>query len=298
MPEMRIIEKLPMREKTIMTSAGSFERIAVALLSLTTGGLLAFLAIKGPLVLGQITYKTHTIINNQLMGQDLVNLLLLSPISIIGGITLLLRKPIAKYLLISTPLYLIYYVLSYTIAWEWSSPNYMGNSEDYTFHFLFILISALIVMLYSLSLFVQPVRGRFSRKGLTAYSVIFTLFLLLFASMWAREIIEVIETGTARAYDIAPGAFWLVRIFDLGFSIPLGLISVYLLWTHRDSTFPIQMMFYGFFITMLMAVNAMGIMMLVHDDPTFLWRDLAVFMTLAGIVAGGFVYILSGYRNI
>ena len=109
---------------------------------------------------------------------------------------------------------------------------------------------------------------------------------------------EVIETGTTRAYDIAPAAFWLVRIFDLGFSIPLGLISVYLLWTHRDSTFPIQMMFYGFFLTMLTAVNAMGIMMLAHNDPTFLWRDLAVFLTLAGIVAAGFLYILRGYSDI
>ena len=176
-----------MSQDTPINSVDLVERIAVAAVSLATGGLLAFLAIKGPLVLGQITYKTHAIINNQLMGQDVINLVLLSPISIIGGITLLLRKPIAKYLLISTPLYLIYYVLSYTIGWEWSSPNYAGNSEDYTFHFLFILISALIVMLYSLSLFGKTRRGYFSRKGLSAYSVLFTLFLLVFASMWTKR---------------------------------------------------------------------------------------------------------------
>jgi len=280
-----------------VSSVDVVERVGVALISLATGGLLAFLAIQGPLVLGKITYRTHEIIKNQLMGQDLINLVLLSPISIIGGMALLWRKPIAKYLLISTPLYLIYYVLSYTIGWEWSSPDYTGNSEAYTFQFLFILISALVIMLYSLSLFDQPARGRFPRRGLAVYSVIFTLFLLMFASMWMKEVLEVIGTGTARGYDLAPAAFWLVRVFDLGFSIPLGLISVYLLWTHPDSTFPIQMMFYGFFLTMLAAVNAMGIMMLAHGDPTFLWRDLAVFLTLAAIVAAGFCYILRGYRD-
>ncbi|MBI4811204.1 MAG: hypothetical protein HY800_07175, partial [Ignavibacteriales bacterium] len=115
------------------------------------------MAIKGPLFLHHIKYKTADIINNQIVGQDIVNLFLLSPILIIGGTTLLLRKRISKYLLIMTPLYLIYYVLSCTIGWEWSSAEYLGNSESYTFHFLFILISSLIILLYSLSIFPKNV---------------------------------------------------------------------------------------------------------------------------------------------
>jgi len=281
-----------------LTFGNRFERIFVAALSIATGIILIYLAIEGPLFLQHIKYKTADIINNQLVGQDMVNMFVLSPILIVAGITLYLKKKIAPYLLIITPLFLIYYVLSYTIGWEWSSPEYSGNSESYTFHFLFILISSLIMLLYSLSIFPQNVESTFRKKGLIVYSVLFSFFLLIFASMWIKEVLEVMSTGTTRAYDVAPTAFWLVRIFDLGFTIPLGLISVYLLWVRPETTYPVQFMFYGFFLTMIIAVNAMGISMFLKDDPTFLMRDLVVFLILAGIVLTGFIYILKNYKTV
>jgi len=85
-------------------------------------------------------------------------------------------------------------------------------------------------------------------------------------------------------------------MFDLGFSIPLGFISVYLLWARPDTTYPIQFMFYGFFLTMIVAVNSMGFMMFLNNDPTFMMRDLVVFLGLALIISVGFVYVLRNYR--
>jgi hypothetical protein len=257
---------------------------------------LIYLALEGPLFFSNIKYKTAEIINNQLIGQDIVNMFLLSPFLILGGTALYLRKQISKYLLILTPFYLIYYALSYTIGWEWSSLTYSGNNEKYTFYFLFVLISSLIIMLYSISVFPQKVVGTFKKKGMVIYSIVFIGLLLVFASMWIKEVLEVISTGTTRAYDIAPTAFWLVRIFDLGFTIPLGLISIYLLWFRTDSSYPIQFMFYGFFLTMIVAVNAMGIIMLLNNDPTFLFRDLIVFLTLAIFIAFGFIYVVRNYQ--
>jgi hypothetical protein len=275
----------------------SFERIFVALLAIATGITLIYLAIEGPLLFHHVKYKTADIINNQLVGQDIVNLFLLSPVLIIGGVTLFFKRRISRYLLLTTPLYLIYFVLSYTIGWEWSSTRYSGNSEVYTFHFLFILISSLVILLYALSIFPKNLEGTFTKKGLVAYSLLFSLFLLIFASMWIKEVHEVMSTGTTRAYDVAPTAFWVVRIFDLGFSIPLGFISVYLLWVRPHTTYPIQFMFYGFFLTMIVAVNAMGFMMFLNNDPTFMMRDLLVFLILALIILIGFVYVLRNYRT-
>jgi len=273
-----------------------FERISVSLLAIAGGLLLVYLALLGPLWLNAIRYKTAPLVNNQLLGQDLVNLLLLAPLLVAGGVALLRRRTIARFLLLMTPLYLFYYVLSYTIGWEWSSPRYSGNSERWFFHFLFLLVAALLVMLYALSLFPDRVESRFRRRGLAVYSGFFVVFMLVFAAMWVGEVRQVMATGTARAYDIAPAAFWLVRTFDLGFTIPLGLLSVYLLWARPATTFAVQFMFYGFFLTMIVAVNAMGVVMLLRRDPTFLWRDLGVFMTLGAIVCAGFVYVLRGYR--
>jgi hypothetical protein len=275
-----------------------FERIFMGFMSIITGIILIFLAIKGPLFLNQIKYKTAEILNNQLIGQDLVNLFLLSVILIASGVALFFKKQISKYLLIVTPLYLIYYVLSYTIGWEWSSPKYSGNSQGHTFYFLFILIASLLILLYSLSIFPKKVESRFRKKPLMIYSVLFSFFLLVFASMWVKEVLEVMATGTTRAYDIAPTAFWVVRIFDLGFSIPLGLLSVYLLWTRPNTTYPVQFLFYGFFLTMIIAVNAMGLVMYFNRDPTFMMRDLVVFIILALIVFSGFIYIHKNYRII
>ena len=273
-----------------------FERIFVGIVAIMTGLSLIYLAVQGPLVRGVLTYKTAAVISNQLVGQDLVNILLLTPLLVAGAIGLFLKKAFAKYLLIATPLFLIYYALSYTIGWEWSSPSYAGNSERQTFLFLFVLIAALIILLYSLAVFPKNAVSRFKKTGLAVYSVVFTLFLLVFGGMWVKEVLEVIATGTTRAYDIAPTAFWLVRVFDLGFSMPLGLISVYLLWARPDKAYPVICLFYGFFFTQIIAVNAMGWTMFLRKDPTFLMRDLVVFTVLALIIAFGFFYVRRNYR--
>ncbi|HSA94541.1 MAG TPA: hypothetical protein VLJ16_00725 [Acidobacteriota bacterium] len=273
-----------------------FERIFVGLAAIATGLTLVFLAVQGPLIRGVITYKTAAVINNQLIGQDAVNLVLMSPLLLAAGILLLLRKPLAKYLLIATPLFLIYYVMSYTIGWEWSSPAYTGNSERYFFLYLLVLIAALVFLLYALAVFPKNVESRFKKGGLAVYSAAFALFLLIFAGMWAKEVLEVIRTGTTRGYDLAPTAFWMIRVFDLGFSIPLGFISLYLLWARPNKAYPIVCLFYGFFFTQIIAVLAMGWMMFINKDPTFLWRDLIVFSVLAVIIAFGFFYVRRNIR--
>jgi len=274
----------------------SFERTFIAFISVATGITLIYLAIQGPLFLQHIKYKTADFINNQLVAQDFVNMFLLSPILIAGGVTLFFKKQISQYLLSLTPLYLIYFVLSYTIGWEWSSQKYSGNSELYTYYFLFILIASLIILLYSISIFPKNVSSTFNRKGLIIYSFLFSIFLLIFASMWIKEIQEVMSTGTTRAYDLVPTAFWVIRIFDLGFTIPLGFISIYLLWVRPNTTYPIQIMFYGFFLTMIIAVNAMGIVMFLKNDPTFMIKDLIVFLILALIIFTGFFYVTRNYK--
>jgi hypothetical protein len=286
-----------MNARPIEDLGSPFERISVGLVAIAAGITLVYLAILGPLMKGVIVYKTAPAIVGQLVGQDAVNLALMGPLLLAGGVLLLLRRPLARYLLIATPLFLIYFALSYTIGWEWSSPSYTGNSERYFFLYLFILVAALVILLYALTVFPRNVESRFKRNGLAAYSSLFVLFLLVFAGMWVKEVREVIATGTSRGYDIAPTAFWLIRVFDLGFSIPLGLISVYLLWARPNKAYPVVCLFYGFFFTQIVAVLAMGWAMYFKKDPTFLWRDLAVFHVLALIIAFGFFYVRKNYRR-
>ncbi len=285
-----------MTEPVIDDFGSPFERTFVGLLAVAAGLMLVYLAVQGPLFRNTITYRTAAVIGNQLVGQDIVNLGLLAPILVVGGMALLFRRTFAKDLLIATPLFLIYYVLGYTVGWEWGSPAYSGNSQLYTFHFLFVLVAALVILLYTLAVFPRNMTARFGRTGRTVYSIVYSLLLVVFAAMWIKEVREVMATGTTRAYDIAPTAFWLVRVIDLGFSMPLGLISVYLLWARPDKAYPIICLFYGFFFTQIVAVNAMGWMMFLKNDPTFLWRDLIVFSALALVIAFGYVYVRRNFR--
>ncbi len=273
-----------------------FERVFVAALAIATGAALVYLAVQGPLIRGAIAYKTAAVIGNQLVGQDVVNLVVLSPILFIAAAGLLLGKRWAGSLLLATPLFLMYYALSYSIGWEWSSPAYSGNSQKYAFFFIFILAAALIILLYALAASPKRVTSSFKKSGLVVYSVLFSVFLLVFAAMWIKEVQAVIRTGTTRGYDLAPTAFWLVRVFDLGFSAPLGLVTVYLLWARPATAYPVISLFYGFFFTQIIAVNAMGWMMFLKHDPTFLMRDMVVFSILAVIIFFGYFYVRRHYQ--
>jgi hypothetical protein len=284
-------------EKNVNDYFGTrFERLTLGLLAILNGLLLVYLALMGPLYLNRIHYKTHPLIINQLLGQDIVNLVIMSPLLIVAGFNLFSKSRLSKYLLIMTPLYLIYYAISYAIGWEWMAQGYSGNSEKYFFCFIFILISSVLFLLYSLHTFPRHVKSLFKRSELLIYTIIYLVLLVAFAGIWMREVFQLYITGSTRAYNIAPTSFWLVRTFDLGFIIPLGFISIYLLWVRPEKAYPIQYLFYGFFVTQAIAVLAMALMMFVKKDPTFDLISTGIFAVLGLIVFFGFAYITRNYR--
>ena len=273
----------------------NFERPFVAFISLVCAILLIYLGVQGPLFQNNIVYKTHPSVNNQLIAQDAVNTFLIAPLMLIAAWGLYARKRFAKYLLALTPLFLLYYAISYMVGWEWMAADYSGNSQLWFFHYLGVMIAAVIILFYTLSALKARQKPHFGKRSLLIYSICFTVFMALFGMMWMKEIFEVFATGTARGYDLSPTAFWLVRCFDLGFSIPLGFISLYLLWLRPQTTFPVQMLLYGFFLSMSVVVNAMGWVMVINQDPAADPMGNIVFVILMLISLFGYFYILRGY---
>lgn len=275
-----------------------FECVFMGITAIATGIGLAAMAAMGPLWLGIIQYKTSPSAIYQFIGQDMINLFIMAPLCIIGGIFRLRGKDTAKYLLILTPLYLIYTILCFGMGMEWSHPDYSGNSEQYFFLFLGLLIGGFMLLFDSLGQFAGTAKGRpLANRVLLPYSILFSLFLILFGLMWVGEVFEVMQTGSSRGYDAAPLAFWLVRYFDLGFTIPLGFLSIYLLWSRPASGFPVQLLFYGFFLTMGLAVNAMGLAMYLFNDPDWSIANTVVFAVLLLIITAGFAIILTHGRE-
>jgi hypothetical protein len=123
------------------------------------------------------------------------------------------------------------------------------------------------------------------------------IFLLFFAVMWMSELIEVATTGTTSsgAYESSPTVFWVVRYFDLGITIPLGFIALYLLLTRPKTAYPIILLFFGFFITLGTSVNAMAIVQILSGDPEVAGAVLAgifIFPILGLLSWAGLLYLV------
>lgn len=274
-----------------------FERYVIGAVAIVCAGILIAIALLGPIGLGLMEHRTSQSAIYQTMGQDLVGALLIAPLLLIGGLLHLLKKGESKYFLILTPITLIYTGLSYGIGQEWSNEAYSGNIENYFGLFVMLIISGLILGISSLSMFDEKDAPDFNKRNLYIYAGLMAVFLLLFAMMWSSEVFEVIATGntTSGSYASTPTVFWVIRYLDLGVTIPLGYMALYLLITRPKQAYPIILLFFGFFITMGTAVNTMAIVQVFSGDPEVAGAaaaGLVIFPILGFLAYAGLWYLI------
>ncbi len=266
----------------------------VGAVAIVSGVALAAVALLGPLVLGTIEYRTSASGVWQIEGGDLVNLVLITPILILGGVLHLMRRPGARYLLILSPVTLMYTGLSLGMGQEWGNPAYDGNVEQYAWLFLVLIIGGLILLIASLSMFTERDAPVFRRRSLRIFVAVMCLFLIMFAVMWLSELTEVMSTGdtSTGSYEATPTLWWIVRYLDLGITIPLGFVGLFLLLTKPERSYPLVLLFFGFFVTLGTAVLSMGVIMTMNDDPEAQPGALLVFGILAAISWFGLLYLV------
>jgi hypothetical protein len=272
-----------------------FERIIISLTTIVVGITIGLISILGPLGLDIIKYASSESAITQGMGQDLINLVLITPICIIGGVLHISKRENAKYFLILVPLYsLLYTGLAYGLFPEWSHPVYTGNSEQFSLLFFIVIIGSLILLISSLSMFSPEDAPEFNEKNLKIYIGLMMFFLVIFAFMWIGEYFEVLTTGdtSTGSYSEAPTIFWVIRYFDLGITIPLGFIGLYLLYTRTERAYPVMLLFFGFFVTISSAVVGMAVVMLLKNDPNFQPAGLIIFPILSFLAWVGLLYLI------
>lgn len=284
-------------ESKIESKHETFERFVIGLVAITCAVTLVIIALLGPLGLGVIEYRTSQSTIYQTMGQDLVGIILIAPLLLIGGFLHIAKRSGAKYFLILTPITLIYTGLSYGIGQEWSNPIYTGNVENFFWLFLMLIIGGLILGASSLSSFSEKDAPAFSTRGLRIYVGLMSVFLLLFTLMWSSDVFEVLATGdnSSGSYTLTPTVFWVIRYLDLGITIPLGYMALYLLVTRPKQAYSIILLFIGFFITLGTAVNAMAIVQVLSGDPEVAGAaaaGLVVFPILGILAYIGFYYLV------
>ncbi|MBY8998649.1 MAG: hypothetical protein KGD60_13045 [Candidatus Thorarchaeota archaeon] len=275
----------------------AFERYVVSLVAFVCAGIFVFFAVVGPLGLGILQHRTSVSGIYQLAGQDLADLLLMTPLLVVGGVLNLMKRDGAKYFLVLTPITMIYTGLSYGIGQEWGDASIIGNVESYFVYFLALIIGGLIIGMSSLSMFSEDDAPVFKPRGLKVYVVLVAIFLLFFTMMWVADVNQVIAFGdtTTGSYSSAPTGFWVIRYLDLGISIPLGFMSLYLMLTRPKTAYPIILLFFGFFVTLGTAVNTMAIVQLMSGDPELagsVAAGLFIFPILGILAWAGFLYLV------
>ncbi|HEX9907505.1 MAG TPA: hypothetical protein VGB78_03440 [Thermoplasmata archaeon] len=266
----------------------------VGVTALISGVVLMAISLLGPLWLGSIQYRTSQSGIWQIEGGDLVNLVLMVPLLLVGGVLQLLRRGSSKYFLVLTPLTLMYVGLSIGLGQEWGNPAYTGNVESYSWLYFVVIIGGLLLLISTLSMFRPEDAPDFKPRGLRIYVAVMALFLVAFALMWLSELAQVVTTGdtSSGSYHETPVIWWLVRYLDLGFTIPLGFIALYLLLTKTKRVYPLVLLFFGFFVTLGTGVLAMGVIMTLEHDPTNQASALPVFGALAVLAWIGLLYLV------
>jgi len=273
---------------------GFLPRGVVVAAAFVSAVVLIIVALLGPLGLGVIRYWTSASGVAQTMGVDFVNLVLIAPILLIGGAMLLARKDAAKYFLVLTPITLFSLAIEAGVGQEWGNPAYPGNAERYAGLFILLIAGSLILLLGSLPLFTPEDVPRFGRRGLRVYVGVMCLLLAVFTVMWISELAEVTTTGDTAtgSYSATPVGFWAVRFMDLGVTIPLGFVGLFLLITRPERAYPIVLLFFGFFVTLGTSVCAMAVMMVLRSDPTVQAGGLVIFPALAILAWAGLLYLV------
>lgn len=255
------------------------------------------LAALGPLGWGTILYPTSSSAVWQTQAQDLVDVVLIAPLLLLGGVLELRRRPSAKYLLVLPALSLFYTGLAYGVGQEWGNPQYSGNSYEFAPMFLSLIVAALLLTIGSLSQFRRSDAPTLAARPLRIYTWVGVPFLLMFALLWILQVVQVMTTGNTAdgSYAASPTAFWLVRYLDLGVTIPLGLVTFTVLLPRVQRAYGLALLFVGYFVTLGTAVCAMGALLAYHNDPAVSGGNsvqLLIFGALAAMAYGLLYYLV------
>ena len=241
---------------------------AAALLSL--GVLLALAALLGPLVLGAIEWRISANSLNQTYGADGAALLLLAPTAVVAAWLAWRGGPVAAPLAFGLGLASLYYGIASVLGAEYV--RYPGNNERFFLLYLVIIVVAWVVAAWGWSA-MGDAPPRPSRRLARRAGLLFIAGGLLMSVAWLLQLATIAVDGSlsqadALAYDESPTAFWVVRIVDLGFIVPLAIWSGFGLWRGWSSAAKAATGVAAFLTLQAVAVLTMGVVMVVRGDPT------------------------------
>lgn len=238
----------------------------VAVVAFALGCAMATIALLGPLAFEVIEYRISDNMENQQLGVDLTQLVILAPLAVLAAALWWRDHPLAPIVSLVPALAGAYFLFQVILTPEYLT--YTGNNED---AFPLLYAALLLANVLGVASWVAISSERLSIPSphvsrVLAYSLIVTGALITLA--WSRWVVDVIDGGTSSVeYAEHPAGAWLVKTMDLAILAPAAIATgIGLLRAHPlavRAAFGLT----GVFAAMLAAVGTMALVMQVRGDP-------------------------------
>ena len=240
----------------------------IALLAVAT--LLAVNVVLGPLGLGVIQWRVSAIGLNQTYGADGAALVLVVPSAVAAAWLWHRRARLAPPLTLGVGLATLYYAVASALGPDYA--RYPGNNERFVPILLVLIGLSWVVAIRAWAALDAhpPVPAIWLARSLGTVLVVGGAAIGL---AWSKQLFDIAIAGSltgpdALAYADAPGAFWLVRVVDLGFIVPICLATGVGLWRGSPTAVRAAYGIAAFMTLQAASVLAMGTVMLWRQDPT------------------------------
>ncbi|WP_206510402.1 hypothetical protein C5142_22980 [Rhodococcus sp. BGS-1C] len=215
-------------------------------------------SILGPLGIGIIDYPISTTLQNQLIGLELVTLVLVTPLSIAAGVLALRGHRAAGPLAFGPAAYTAYMFVQYVLG-----PEYATFNSVVLFDLgIFALSAVLTVWAWTITDTASmpdmtPTRQR-------VYGVV---LLALAAFILSRYLGPIFGGAMPAEFADARTFFWSIVLLDLGLVVPATTITAVALFRGTRSAQKALYAVLGWFALVPPSVAAMGAVMVARSDP-------------------------------
>lgn len=191
--------------------------------SIALGTGIAMSVVLGPLVAKVISFRTSPHLENQFVGGEIVSLAVVAPTAIAAGILWLRVHRLAPALALGPALYAVYTYTSVVLGQEYT--RYGGNVEKFFPLYAGLVAGGAAIVAVAWSRLGET-EVPAPRDGLRrTVAGVFLGLGSFFALAWAQQIRLVVTGHPATEYLEGPTLFWVIKLLDYGFMIPLLLAT-------------------------------------------------------------------------
>ena len=228
----------------------------------------ACLSLLGPLALGRVRYHVVGDVENQVVGGDLVALVLVAPVCLLAGLLILRGHRAGHVLALAPTAFVMYLYTQLAVGGEFAA---LPGTSERVFPLilaLFWLAGAGFVMAWrSVDVAALPPLSDPLRHAVGAVLLLIAVFLTL--GLHLRGLVDVVG---GPPYDVAyaqgPTVFWIVKWMDLGLVVPLSVLTAVGVLRRAPWAALLTYAVIGWGALLGSAVAAMGVVMVVNHDPS------------------------------